>query len=71
MSLAKRVERLESAAGLNREAAPDMVIRFVDAVRGADGLMRPGPCTGGVLMSVGKPPQWLDADMNPIPGPVA
>lgn len=69
MNLATRIERLENAAGRQAMRLPDMIVRFIKPVQGEDGLMRPGPCTGGVHMAFGKPPQWLDAEGNPIAGP--
>lgn len=69
MSLATRVDRLENTIGRKRERVPDFEIRFIKPIRGADGFMRPGRCTGGLRILTGGFQQWLDADMNPIDKP--
>ncbi len=51
-----------------RECIPEIFVEFIQPVRGEDGLMRPGGRAGGVLMASGKPPQWFDAEGNPVAG---
>lgn len=68
-AIRKRIETLEAKKNAKAFKLPDMIVRFIEPVQGEDGLMRPGPCTGSVRMAFGSPPQWLDADGNPIPSP--
>ena len=69
MSLATRIQRLENTAGWRRELLPEMIVSFIEPVRGEDGIMREGRSTGGLRLMRGGGQQWLDADMNPIAGP--
>ena len=69
MSLATWIQRLENAAGRGHEHLPEMVVRFIEPVRGEDGIMREGRCTGGLRLLRGGGQQWLDEDMNPVAGP--